>query len=230
MDFKIFGFKGTLKYSKFYVRSKGEIAGGFKGMSPLIPESEKTSIVEELKNNLKNKLLSQAAEQIPKGFVLFKDAVTLKIDEENTEPASGEGNSILKIKGTLYGFLFNEQVLVKKIAETSISKYDGSDVAIPNLETLTFSASSEGGMIDNQTSISDVKNLDFNLSGTAQIVWKFDDKKLLLDLKGKSKKDFNQILLQYANVDSAKLQLSPFWINSIPNNAKRIKIIANYPQ
>src|SRR3989344_1617125 len=35
LDFKIFGFKGTPKYDKFYARSKGEITGGFKGKSPV---------------------------------------------------------------------------------------------------------------------------------------------------------------------------------------------------
>jgi len=34
LDFKILGFKGTPKYSKFYARSKGAITGGFVGKAP----------------------------------------------------------------------------------------------------------------------------------------------------------------------------------------------------
>src|SRR3989344_1559648 len=53
LDFKIFGFKGTPKYSKFYARSKGAITGGFEGKSPVISETEKENTLAELKTALK---------------------------------------------------------------------------------------------------------------------------------------------------------------------------------
>src|SRR3989344_6073446 len=112
LDFTIFGFKGTPKYSKFYGRSKGEITGGFKGKASIIPEADKSAIINDLKTSLQAKLLKKAADQIPSGFILFKDAVILSIDENNTDHAS------IKIKATLYGFLFNEDKLAKKIAES----------------------------------------------------------------------------------------------------------------
>ena len=43
LDFEIFGFKNTPKYSKFYGRSKGEITGGFVGMLPVVSENEKVT-------------------------------------------------------------------------------------------------------------------------------------------------------------------------------------------
>ncbi len=60
-------------------------------------------------------------------------------------------------------------------------------------------------------------------------MWKLNEDKLITDLLGKSKKDFNQILLQYPNVVSANLSLSPIWNRSIPEKAKDIKVIVNYP-
>jgi hypothetical protein len=226
LDFKIFGFKGTPKYAKFYARSKGDITGGFQGKFPVISDSQKFSVVNELKNTLQAKLSRRATDQIPSGFILFKDAVFLDTDENNVDLTSTEDNVLsLKLKGTLYGLLFNEEKLTKKIAENNIEKYDENAVYLPNIRDLKFSLTNK-----DSASLADVKNISFNLSGNTKIVWKFDTDKLLADLLGKSKKDFNQILLQYPDIDSADLVVSPIWKNSIPSKTKNIKIIVNYPK
>lgn len=226
LDFKIFGFKGTPKYSKFYARSKEKITGGLKGKFPIIPDSEKASVVNELKAVLQTKLFKKATDQIPNGFILFKDAVFLNTDDNNIDFTSLKDNMLpIKLKGTLYGLLFNENKLTKKIAENNIEKYDGSEIFMPNIRDLTFSLSSKDNV-----SLGDIKNINFNLSGATKIVWKFDGDKLASELLGKSKKDFNQILLQYPNIDSADLVLSPVWRRSVPDKIKDIKVIVNYPK
>ncbi|MFA6523942.1 MAG: hypothetical protein WC264_01185 [Candidatus Paceibacterota bacterium] len=224
LDFKIFGFKGSSKYDKFYARSKGEIIGGIIGKFYQISDTEKVAVVNELKDTLKTKLLEKINDQIPNGFVLFKDAVFLNINNENQSFVSKDNQVPVNIKGTLYGFLFNGEKLTKKIIETDVEDYDGSDVYISNLSNLIFSIS--GGEI---ASFKDVKNIDFNLSGTAKIVWNFDGEKLITDLLGKKKKDFNQILTLYSNIESADLVIKPAWKNSFPDKSKDIKIIVNYP-
>ena len=57
-----------------------------------------------------------------------------------------------------------------------------------------------------------------------------DVDKLVADLLGKSKKDYNQILLKYPNIDSADLVISPFWKMSLPDKTRDIKVIVNYPK
>lgn len=224
LDFKIFGFKGSSKYDKFYARSKGEITGGLIGKFYQISDSEKVTVVNELKDTLKTKLLKKINDQIPNGFVLFKDAIFLDINNKNTNFVSKDNQVPVDIKGTLYGFLFNEEKLTKKIIETDVENYDGSDVYISNIPNLTFS------IINGEiASFKDVKNIDFNLSGTAKIVWNFDGDKLVADLLGKKKKDFNQILSQYPNILSADLVIKPAWKDSFPDKSKDIKIIVNYP-
>ena len=226
LDFKIFGFKGTPKYSKFYARSKGAITGGLKGKLLIISDSQKASVINEMKTNLQIQLFKKATDQIPSGFILFKDAVFLDTDPNSIDFTSSKDNLLpIKLKGTLYGILFDEQKLSKKIALDSIENYDDSGVYLPNIRDLTFSLSSK-----NNNSFADVKNIEFNLSGPAKIVWRFDGDKLAGELLGKSKKDFNQILAQYSNVDSAESQLSPFWKMSFPNKIKNIKVIVNYPK
>ena len=232
LDFTIFGFKGTPKYSKFYARSTGTITGGFKGKVSVIPETEKTSVVNELKDALQTKLLKKATDQIPNGFILFKDAVFLNIDDSNINSTPSKDNILpIKLNGTLYGLLFDEQKLSKKIAENNITEYDDSVIFIPNIRDLTFSLSAQAGLSNKDNiSFKEVKNINFNLSGAIKIVWKLDVNKLIADLLGKSKKDLNQILLQYPNIDTADVVIRPFWKRSFPDKTKDIKVIVNEPK
>ncbi|MSU44846.1 hypothetical protein EXS45_01550 [Candidatus Nomurabacteria bacterium] len=239
LDFTIFGFKGTPKYAKFYARSKEEITGGFKGKASIISDAEKSIALNDLKTTLQGKLLKKATDQIPNGFILFKDAVYMNINDTNIDVSFSKDNMLpINMKGTLYGFLFNEKKLTQKIVENSVKEYDGSDVFIPNIRDLVFSVPAQAVLtspankdyISFTNNLSGVKNINFNLKGTTKIVWKLDENKLVTDLLSKSKKDFNQVLLQYPNIDSADLVISPFWKMTLPNKTKNIKVIVNYPK
>lgn len=232
LDFTIFGFKGTPKYSKFYAISnindpttKGEIKGGFQGKTPFVSETQKGGLVAEMKAVLQAKLFKQAIDQIPAGFVLFPDAIFVRLDENQTEMVSvGEG-AVIKLKGTLYGAIFNEEKLAEKVAETNIDGYEGNPVYVSNIRDLNFS-------LKNKESISlpDVKNINFSLLGAAKIVYRLDEDKLVAELLGKPKKNLPQILSQYPNIESANLTINPFWKKSLPDKSKDIKIIVNYPK
>ena len=234
LDFSIFGFKGTPKYSKFKVRTKTgtKITGGFIGKVNVISDADRASALTELNSSLKTKLLAKATNQIPPGFILFKDAIFLNTEEPIISLTPDQNNNFtITLKGALFGFLLNEQKLTQKIAQDNIDKYDGSDVYISNIRNLIFSLSTQAGLSNKEnTPVGNFQKIDFNLSGIAKIVWRLDESKLIADLLGKSKKDFNQILSQYPNIDSADLTISPFWKISLPDKAKDIKIIVNYPK
>lgn len=226
LDFKIFGFKGTSKYEKFYARSKGEIAGGLKGKFPTIGEDDKKNAVDEMKVSLREKLLAKATEQIPEGFILFPDAVFLTTEDSSIDLALVQDGMLpLKLKGTLSGILFNEQKLTEKIVRNKIKNFDNSPVYLSKIKDLSFTLSNKDSV-----SLSEVKSINFNLSGNSKIVWRVDAEKLMLDLAGKGKKDFNQVLTLYSTIDSAHLSLSPIWVRSIPEEEKDIKLIVNYPE
>jgi hypothetical protein len=110
LDFTIIGFKGTPKYDKFKVRSKAgtDIKGGFVGKAPVVSEAEKVAAASSLKTALSAKLLQKATDQIPAGFILFKDAIFLNADEANVSSTYNDDKSMtLALKGTLYGLLFS---------------------------------------------------------------------------------------------------------------------------
>lgn len=228
IDFKILGFKGSPKYEKFYGRSKGDISGGLVGKLRLVGEEDKAKAVEELKVVLQDKLFKKALGELPEGYILFKDAVVFRVDDENagTLPTTGQDEIPVKIKGTLYGFLFEEKNLTKKIVETIIPKYDGSEVYIPNIKDFTVTLVTGGAVFN----FSDIKNINFGLSGSSRIVWYSDEEKLKSALVDKPKKDFQHIMSEYPNIDSADLVVRPVWKRDIPSDPKDIKIIVNSPE
>ncbi len=227
LDFKIFGFKDTPKYAKFYARSKGAIAGGFKGKTYIIPDGDKASITNELKTALEAKLLKKATDQIPSGFILFKSAVVVNIDENNIDTVTSDKDTLpVKMKGTLYGFLFNEAKLTEKITEKNEGDSEDS-IYLSNIRDLSFAFENS---FSSAQDLKDVNNISFNLKGNSQIVSKVDEAKLASDLLGKSKKDFNQVLEQYPDINSASLVIKPFWKMSFPDKLEDINIIVNYPK
>ena len=226
LDFKILGFKGTPKYSKFYGRSKGEITGGSIGKSPVVSSLDKATAVSELKSTLETKLLGKVTNQIPSGFILYKDAIFLDINEKDVSFTPDQNGAVLaSIKGTLYGFLFDERKLTTKIAEDIIDGYQGNEVYMPNIRGLIFTLTDKENI-----SFADVTSINFSLSGTPRVVYKVDEVKFATDLLAKKKADFNQVLAQYPNIDSAVLVIRPFWKSSFPEKSKNIEIIVNYPQ
>ena len=172
------------------------------------------------------KLSQKATNQIPNGFILFEDAIFIKIDDSNVSLTDNkDNNATLTLKGALYGFLFNEGKLTKKIAKDNIEEYDESEVYIPNIRDFSFILADKENV-----SFGGAQTINFNLSGPAKIVWKLDEEKFTADLLERSKKDFNQILSQYPNIDSANLSLTPMWKMSIPDKLEDIKVIVNYPK
>jgi hypothetical protein len=225
LDFTILGFKGSPKYDKFYARSKGDITGGFVGKGSFVSEGSKTNAVNELKSILQTSLAKKAAEQIPPGFILFPDASFLNVDSQNIGQAEAGSTKVpVSIKGTFYGFLFNEEELTKKIVSTAVPNYDDSEVFISNIKDLTFT------LLNRDTSTSEVSTINFSLTGTPKVVWRFDGDALASELKDQKKSEFNKILSKYPNIESADLVLRPFWKRSFPSELKNINVTVNYPE
>ena len=61
-------------------------------------------------------------------------------------------------------------------------------------------------------------------------IWRFDVDKLIGELAGGSKSNFNQILSKYPNVVSADVVLTPLWRRSFPGDEKNIQVLVNYPE
>lgn len=225
LDFKLFGFKGGPKYEKIYGRGKGDIAGGFKGKVPVLTEEEKTKLRNELTTSLKSKLLKKVSDQLPAGFLLFKDGAFFDIDP-NPSFVMGENNTVsMTMKGTINCVLFNEKYLTKFIAQKTLHDYQNEDVYIPNIQNIVFELTNKDAI-----NVVNSKNIDFSLKGNIKIVWKVDVDSMKSKFLGLDKKSFNNVLSKYPNIGSADLIVRPLWISSLPEKEKKITISVQYPK
>ena len=225
LDFNIAGFKNTAKYSKIFAKSDSPISGGFSGKMAVVTDADQMVALGELKSALQTDLLQKVVSQVPGGFILFKDAAFLDVNTADmTSVYNNDGTATISLPGTLYGILLNKQELARKIATDMIDGYDGSDVYIPSFNNMTFSLTNK----DN-TSFNDSQNINFTLTGTAEIVWRLDTNKFINDLISIPKGTFNQVLLKYPNISSATLKVTPMWRTTIPDDIKKVKVIVNYP-
>ncbi len=216
-DFTIPGFKGTDRFSKFYAKSNTRMIGGFSGQMKVIDDSEKDSMRVDIRFEKDRELREQLYSQIPEGFVLFDDNIYIDFE---SQPNIDMGDSVAVVeKIFINAVLFNKRDLSNYIARSVMSDYSSGDVEIGNIEDLNFD-------IDDSQSFLPIEDssFEFNLNGLANFVWVFDEDKLKADFAGKTKKNTNNILSNYAGIVEAEASISPFWKIKFPKNLNKIKI------
>ena len=128
----------------------------------------------------------------------------------------------IKTLGTLYGFIFEEKNLTDAILKVKLQEVK-EPVYISNLKEAKFV------LQDKEISFSDVKNINFNLTGNLNVVYKIDENIILSALINQPKKEFKNILARFPNINSGDLVIKPVWQTKIPKEKKSINIKINYP-
>ncbi len=221
VEFKIFGFKGTPKYQKFYGKNNTSIEGGFIGKKALPDEASLSGATQSLETALKDKLLSSARAQIPSGFVLLNGAELFMLEPIASGVPDATGTLPISMKGTLYGFLFNKDTLESTIVKKIIPDYDESPIDIRGLDTLLISIKDK-----EKIAPSEAKEIHFSLRGDATVVWQIDVDKIQSTLAGKERKKFMEIMKSFPTITKAELSLRPVWVQKITMDKTSIKVIA----
>ena len=229
LDFKISGFKGTAKYEKIYGRSVGDIAGGLKGKSRQVSDEDKAKAENTLKQTLSDKLYKKAMEQTPEKFILFRDANIFNVDSEVVAPVASDGTAQISIKGTFYGFILNKDEISQKIMSQFLEDGEKSGAFISNLSQLKFSSNNIDMSLFNTESDTADDSIGFSLSGPVKIVWTIDKDKIISDLLGRNKSDFDSLMTRNGNIESATSVIKPVWRSSFPDKINKIEVIVNYP-
>ena len=223
-DFTIFGFKGDPRYTKIYARSKTSMLGGFSGMQKVVTLEVLNEVDKELEESLRNLLAKDITSQIPENFILYEGGLSHNF-EPTVESNGPSGNVILKKKATTYAIIFDKATLSRAILAKISPDITDSAVKINNLGTLLFSYKPEAAF-DQKTSTT----VSFTLTGKPNIVWIFDENKLKSELLGLSKKNAREIIAKYDVIKEAIIKIWPFWIQTLPNNSKKVKLINTLAQ
>jgi hypothetical protein len=218
-EMKIFGFKGGPKYNNFSAKTTSAISGGFKGESAGIGEEEMASQKDVLKSKLSEDLVSKARASLPDDFIMYDKAVILSFDEPKV--IAGEaGNATISMHGKITAVIFKEKDLTRALVFKVVASTDLEKVHIPNIRDLNISLDMAG--IEDIESIEDVKLM---VDDKINVVWGIDESAIQETLIGSKKRDFDQKMAEFKNIDSAELKLTPMWRSTLPDKVSAIKII-----
>ncbi|MEA2112428.1 MAG: hypothetical protein U9P50_00435 [Patescibacteria group bacterium] len=223
-DFTIPGFAGSERFDKFYARSKTTMTGGFEGVKKIASEEDVEKARAELSKELEQKLSTEILSKIPENFILYDEGLFVRSSFIGTVD-SGEGKEDMvdvKEKVSVYAVIFDRDNLNRQIANDTLDDYQGEEIMITNLGDLNF----------------EIKNRDevepwtegrfiFSLKGEVSFEWLYDEEKLKNDFVGQSKNEtnINNILANYSGIESAKMEITPFWKKSFPRSTSKIQVI-----
>ncbi len=218
-DFTIPGFKGTAKYTKFYARSNGSITGGSTGTVYFLDEEESTTKINELKNELEQKIKAKLSSEIPEDMAIFDTATVFSYENIPSTIESKTPDYRLSISGNLGVYAFQKDDLAMQIAKRlgvlsdSISEgvtlYDVSGLSVTPSIILTKEAPEQWS---------------FNISGNVSVVSKIDELDIARGVAGKKRKDAKNKMSEFVSVERADIILSPFWKTRLPESAEDIVV------
>jgi hypothetical protein len=220
-DFTVPGLKSTPQAKMVYARSKGVIAGGASGTTKSVSDQDLKKAGDDLRISLETKLRNKAHGDLAPSQIAYDQGIVVDLKDPvlSNEKATSDDKAVVTETGTLYMVVFDRTLLTKAIAKAIVPTYGGEEIALSNLEQLTFSA--EDLKSDTLWSNS---TIEFTLKGTPELKWLIDQEAITHDLIGLSKVDFNSKMAAYPTVERAKASLRPFWKQRFPTDPKAITI------
>ncbi|MBU0722798.1 hypothetical protein KKH46_01085 [Patescibacteria group bacterium] len=219
VDFTVPGLKNTPLYNDIFAKSKTGIAGGYIGVLKSASEEDIQTTSQSLQQEIRTLLLSKIKSAIDKENILYDDMVF--IDFTTQVPTEVSANGMLSIKGTglLQAIVFGREELSGRIAEKTLSSYDGSTVLVRNLDDMKFTLENKEEFIFGKQS-----SFNFSLSGAPHIVWEIDSIALKNDLVGLPKGSMSTLAEKHSSIRKIEAKIKPFWRRSFPNNPDLITI------
>jgi hypothetical protein len=218
-DFTVPGFDGDPRFDNIYARSETDMTGGFSGVMKKVDAATLESAEKEMQTVLKDALLSTAALQIPKDYLVYPGTVVYSFEDM---PQTDQTNSTvtLHLKGTMSGVMLSENSLNKRLSKETITTASPEEIEVNNLHDLNVSLASSTVSIS-----SEMNQIPLTLSGDTEFTWKIDVPRIKASLAGKAKSDLGSILSIFPAVEKAQVILRPFWKHNFPKNTSKIEVL-----
>lgn len=214
-DFTIPGFKGDPRYDTFYARSKTPLAGGFTGTIKVVADADRKKAQEEIETKATMDLLKQVNAQVAPSSIFFDKAYTVTCTPLQQETVS-EKEALIRMDCALSAVVFDRQSLSSHLAKKYVSNYEGEEILVNNLESVTLTPQANFDPT--------AQGISFGLSGNAVFEWVYDEASLKSDLVGKPKSEAVSIMQQYPMIQKADISIRPVWRRVFPQSVKDITI------
>ncbi len=217
-DFTIPGFEGDPRYTTMYARSKTAMAEGFMGTVRVVAPSELESARSTMQGQIFSNLESQILGQVPEGYFLVRDSIFMGY--ESLPQTEARGNTVrLNERGTMHAVAVSKQALAAFLAGNLNSSISNINLTIENegefeliVEDQDFNPASD-------------QSFGFSVSGNPVLVGNVNQEAVREALLGVGKGAITVAIAPIAEIDSARVLVSPMWKKSIPDNPKRIDIV-----
>lgn len=217
-DFSIPGFAGTEYEEAVYADTQG-ISGGIAREVPIVASSTRAEIEEEASSQLRGDLTTDLQNELPEGFISYEDGRFFNVEISGSENTSTSSTAIT-VTGELQAVTFDGKRLSSFLATAYSDDVDeNADIRIQDLDEFDFSIIDR----DSFNPESD-QSFEFSLAGESKIVWQYDDRALVRDMRGLQKSQLEEVLTNYDGVQEAEIVTRPFWKQTLPSEASEIDV------
>jgi hypothetical protein len=219
--FTVPGLQGSKSYTQVTAKSDAPMTGGFSGTRPSVSQATKDTQYAGIQTKITADLQKALATKMPAGYVLVPGA-SFTTFTPGSDTAGASGTVTLSETGNFVAVVFPADALARAIAFKSVGTYGGQPVTVQDVSGLTAKPALPSIAPDAQT-------FDFNLAGTATIIWQVDPAKIAAAVAGKTRDSAKIALESFPEVGKATLVLRPFWSTHFPGDPAKIKVTVTQP-
>ncbi|MFA4999727.1 MAG: hypothetical protein WC519_03350 [Parcubacteria group bacterium] len=215
---RIPGFQGSPKYDGFYGEFKTGASGGFVGEMKVPTEDDKKHANEEVTAKVKDAVKSSIALTIPPEFKIVEQAITYETVKEGVvSDADDKGEFSYGVMMEAKVPAYKEDDLIALMGEKF--KEDNSEPYDLITKSLSYTA--------NLTADFSVGKIIIPLEFTGTWARSFDLEAFKAEILGVSDASLKSAIFALPGVLTAKADLWPFWVRSVPKNPDKIEIEVN---
>lgn len=215
--FTIPGLEGTELYEEMYAEVESAIEGGFVGTERSVSEADAEEALESIQSALTVSLQQKAASSLPSEYILVPGSTFLEFQELPRQP-SGDSVSV-RTKGTIYGVILKKDLLASYLALEYLSDYQNSPLEIRDPESLAIE------LDKNQLTLEDIEDeITLRLRGEVVLGWQVDEAYLREMISGVARNEAVNLAASTPGVRSARLELVPSFMRSIPTSLEKIDV------
>ena len=213
---RIPGFKGDPRYEGFYADSVEAMSGGFVGEEAVPTEEDISKGKTKLFSDLEGVLEAQVLILLSDKFKVFPNAREFDVLTEKIETGGDEGTFRIFAEAELRYLVFEEEMLKGAVVS------DAQKTVDPGTRVKEFSIDYGEANIDfAETSVV------FPVEGEVVFEPDLNVEELKQEFAGQNEEELRKTVFFLSGLERANISLWPFWVNRVPVDPDKVKIILN---
>ena len=218
-DFTIPGFKESgldKKYSGIYGLSLKNFSGGYIGNRPTIDQQQKEEAIKEIELELQNILIKRLEVEKTEKVILVDNSIQILFKEEIVDNKIA-GHAKITQDAQIFALLIEKQQLEKYLRKKYLPDVAEGEVYLKDFENIHF-AYKENDVLDFKT----LRQISLETSTDSLFIWNIDKDLINESLVGLHKDHVPVLLKEFAEIKHARVDIKPFWRNTISSEVDSI--------